>query len=803
MRSATHRGGRIGRSMAAAQTRGRRRPHPDRPHGPGAVLEPETDSGERDVVQALAADARHGRLHLGERESLIEAMVEAWWRGREHGSDIQPPIGADGAERENATTRREDTDPRRPGQRGRPRRRSPRLPAPAQLARDPDLAWRACRGEVRGRLVERLVSTQLVLWWPTGREAPVQLVVRDPRGRSQDTYLFTTDLMATAEQVIRADADRWAIEETHRSGKQFLGADQESQERIPTEAPEEASEVDPYHPSRFSAPTSFRIGSNAWWAPPSPSVSGSMATQRPTSASSPLFPFPCSSLVSVAAAAPSSTSPCGAACAVGSSLRPPSPTTPAPSTATWRRPDQVRHPPGAGPSTGSRNVSCARHGLRWARACMRAGSPEASPRRPASARRARRVWLAPRSSVLDLSRPQLVQVRERQPSPPRFRFLDQLPQAPQERYRHAARLCPCDHGPDDVVDLGGPVVDGQVTPDPGSPLEVRRPVAVLGLPGRLRVAVAHEGQRVEPVDDLTANSLGLRDANHLCHQPAEERPVLQAVEDSENVLVDQRGREVVGAERGLPPEEAEDVAGHLDGMKGRGQSLREPLYAVGSPPVQLSEPERPGAAVHDLARRGVVAAERQERAHRPVCPHPARDLMHLQAVLEGNDAAARQQARRDHGHSRLRVLRLDRQQHHVEVTADGVRRLHRHLHGEVHLAADVQSPLTDGLDVVEVGLDEADPVTGPGEVGAHHTPDPARSDHGELPAAVGRHAEPPVTSSVVALASPLSTTPRYPVAWWPIKGASGPFGVAFCGLNSGSSRPSTVPWRPPPRPGRG
>ncbi len=51
------------------------------------------------------------------------------------------------------------------------------------------------------------------------------VMVRDPRGRSQDTYLFTTDLMATVEQVIRADADRWAIEETHRSGKQFLGAE--------------------------------------------------------------------------------------------------------------------------------------------------------------------------------------------------------------------------------------------------------------------------------------------------------------------------------------------------------------------------------------------------------------------------------------------------------------------------------------------------------------------------------------------------------------------------------------------------
>ncbi len=55
---------------------------------------------------------------------------------------------------------------------------------------------------------------------------PVLLViVRDPGGRSDDEYLFSTELDAAVETVARAYADRWAIEETHRNCKQFLGAE--------------------------------------------------------------------------------------------------------------------------------------------------------------------------------------------------------------------------------------------------------------------------------------------------------------------------------------------------------------------------------------------------------------------------------------------------------------------------------------------------------------------------------------------------------------------------------------------------
>ena len=116
--------------------------------------------------------------------------------------------------------------PRPAGQRGRPRMRGDRLPSPGQMARDPELAWRACQVEVRGRLIERLVYARKVLWWFTCRESPVLLViVRDPAGRSDDHYLFTTDSDAAPELVISTYANRWAIEKTHRNCKQLLGAE--------------------------------------------------------------------------------------------------------------------------------------------------------------------------------------------------------------------------------------------------------------------------------------------------------------------------------------------------------------------------------------------------------------------------------------------------------------------------------------------------------------------------------------------------------------------------------------------------
>ena len=115
---------------------------------------------------------------------------------------------------------------RRPGQPGRPRLRGERLASPSEMGQDPNLPWRSCKLGIRGRQVERLIYARVVLWWFTCKAAPVLLViVRDPAGRQEDEYLFTTDPGAQPEQVVSAYADRWAIEETHRNCKQFLGGE--------------------------------------------------------------------------------------------------------------------------------------------------------------------------------------------------------------------------------------------------------------------------------------------------------------------------------------------------------------------------------------------------------------------------------------------------------------------------------------------------------------------------------------------------------------------------------------------------
>lgn len=109
---------------------------------------------------------------------------------------------------------------------GRPRRRGNRLLSPAAMAADPSLPWRTCRVQVRGRILERKVFARRVLWWATCRERPLLLViVRDPAAVNRDECLFTTDLAAPPDSVVRDYADRWVIEVMHRDCKQLLAAE--------------------------------------------------------------------------------------------------------------------------------------------------------------------------------------------------------------------------------------------------------------------------------------------------------------------------------------------------------------------------------------------------------------------------------------------------------------------------------------------------------------------------------------------------------------------------------------------------
>jgi hypothetical protein len=113
--------------------------------------------------------------------------------------------------------------PRRPHQRGAPRKKGDRLPTPAQLAAK-QTSWKRIKVIVRGKTLLRLVATHDVLWYAVRPDQLVRLVIcRDPKGVEKDDFLFTTDLTATPAHVIARYGNRWAIEDTFKNTKQSLG----------------------------------------------------------------------------------------------------------------------------------------------------------------------------------------------------------------------------------------------------------------------------------------------------------------------------------------------------------------------------------------------------------------------------------------------------------------------------------------------------------------------------------------------------------------------------------------------------
>jgi hypothetical protein len=122
--------------------------------------------------------------------------------------------------------------PRRPGQRGRPRRRGQRLPPPRALA----LArrhWHALPVRLYGRAVVTRVFRGTALWYAALPGQCVRfVVVRDPAGRRQDEAFFCTDLTVGAAFILEGYARRWCLEVTFHDAKQALGlADSPSQSR--------------------------------------------------------------------------------------------------------------------------------------------------------------------------------------------------------------------------------------------------------------------------------------------------------------------------------------------------------------------------------------------------------------------------------------------------------------------------------------------------------------------------------------------------------------------------------------------
>src|SRR4051794_35074065 len=112
---------------------------------------------------------------------------------------------------------------RRPGQRGRPRKRGHRLPTPRAMAATRQ-RWDPLPLTLYGRRVTPLVFGRTALWYGALRDQPVRIVVvKDPSGRRRDEAFFCTDLAVDAAFILEGYARRWTIEVAFYNQKQFLG----------------------------------------------------------------------------------------------------------------------------------------------------------------------------------------------------------------------------------------------------------------------------------------------------------------------------------------------------------------------------------------------------------------------------------------------------------------------------------------------------------------------------------------------------------------------------------------------------
>ncbi len=119
----------------------------------------------------------------------------------------------------------EPAPPRRGGQRGRPRKRGARLPAPPALAAAAEAKdWNEVTLNLRGKKAERLVHSVRVLWYGMlPGHLVLVVIVRDPKGHQPDDFFFATDVDCAPEWVAEHYAGRWSIEDTFRNVKQHLG----------------------------------------------------------------------------------------------------------------------------------------------------------------------------------------------------------------------------------------------------------------------------------------------------------------------------------------------------------------------------------------------------------------------------------------------------------------------------------------------------------------------------------------------------------------------------------------------------
>ena len=123
--------------------------------------------------------------------------------------------------------------PPRTGKRGRPRLKGQRFGTPTQIATS--TTWTTTTVSRYGTTSTVQIAEQICLWYGTWRTDTVRVILlrnTTTKSTGYNIALITTDLQASAEQIIARYAARWSIEVTFFDVKNILGVGQ-ARNRVP------------------------------------------------------------------------------------------------------------------------------------------------------------------------------------------------------------------------------------------------------------------------------------------------------------------------------------------------------------------------------------------------------------------------------------------------------------------------------------------------------------------------------------------------------------------------------------------
>ncbi|MHB8658654.1 MAG: hypothetical protein ACYC91_11990 [Solirubrobacteraceae bacterium] len=111
------------------------------------------------------------------------------------------------------------------GKQGRPRKWGQRLPRLARIALDPATQWTAHAVRRYRRTETLMLHTIDCLWGPLGAQTPIRVILVQDAAKSSgyQIALITTDLDASAAQIVERYTDRWPIEVCSEEGKEPFG----------------------------------------------------------------------------------------------------------------------------------------------------------------------------------------------------------------------------------------------------------------------------------------------------------------------------------------------------------------------------------------------------------------------------------------------------------------------------------------------------------------------------------------------------------------------------------------------------